>query len=186
MIVSAKYYTSGTECRAAALALHAKFYPPARRARSVVEPPLPAHATQTKVIRPRSPKPEWQRRNVHFDAHVLASRSILELIRTGQVEFAKAGRVTIAHVVDEVLDQFPGVTVRCLKSGRRGRAVTTPRSIAMYEAKMRTGKSYPEIGRWFGGRDHTTAIHSVKKIEGLIVDGYVEIHGFRYRVKGAE
>jgi chromosomal replication initiator protein len=42
-----------------------------------------------------------------------------------------------------------------------------PRQIAMYLAKVLTLRSLPEIGRRFGGRDHTTVLHAVRKIEGL-------------------
>jgi chromosomal replication initiator protein len=43
-----------------------------------------------------------------------------------------------------------------------------PRQIAMYLAKVLTLRSLPEIGRLFGGRDHTTVLHAVRKIEGLV------------------
>jgi chromosomal replication initiator protein len=46
--------------------------------------------------------------------------------------------------------------------------VARPRQVAMYLAKQLTSRSLPEIGRKFGGRDHTTVIHAVKKIEELI------------------
>ena len=52
-------------------------------------------------------------------------------------------------------------------SARRARAVARPRQIAMYLAKQLTPRSLPEIGRRFGGRDHTTVIHAVKQIEKL-------------------
>jgi chromosomal replication initiator protein len=46
--------------------------------------------------------------------------------------------------------------------------VVRPRQVAMYLAKTLTLRSLPEIGRRFGGRDHTTVLHAVRKIEGLI------------------
>jgi chromosomal replication initiator protein len=52
-------------------------------------------------------------------------------------------------------------------SARRARAVARPRQIAMYLAKRLTTRSLPEIGRKFGGRDHSTVIHAVRKIEEL-------------------
>ncbi|MBB4616770.1 chromosomal replication initiator protein [Sphingomonas abaci] len=54
-----------------------------------------------------------------------------------------------------------------LISARRSRAVARPRQIAMYLAKRLTTRSLPEIGRKFGGRDHSTVIHAVRKIEEL-------------------
>mgnify|MGYP003330593589 FL=1 len=54
-------------------------------------------------------------------------------------------------------------------SARRARSIARPRQIAMYLAKNLTTSSYPEIGRKFGGRDHTTIMHAVKKIEELLI-----------------
>lgn len=54
-----------------------------------------------------------------------------------------------------------------LLSERRTRAVARPRQLAMYLAKHLTTRSYPDIGRRFGGRDHTTVLHAVRRIEGL-------------------
>ena len=54
-----------------------------------------------------------------------------------------------------------------MTSARRAREVARPRQIAMYIAKQLTPRSLPEIGRRFGGRDHTTVIHAIKQIEKL-------------------
>jgi chromosomal replication initiator protein len=54
-----------------------------------------------------------------------------------------------------------------MHSARRARAVARPRQVAMYLAKQLTPRSLPEIGRKFGGRDHTTVMHAVRKIEEL-------------------
>jgi chromosomal replication initiator protein len=53
-------------------------------------------------------------------------------------------------------------------SQRRTRDVVRPRQIAMYLAKSLTGKSFQEIGRLFGGRDHTTVMHAATKIENRL------------------
>jgi len=55
-----------------------------------------------------------------------------------------------------------------LLSPRRARPVARPRQVAMYLAKAMTSHSLPDIGRKFGGRDHTTIIHGVRKIEELM------------------
>ena len=52
-----------------------------------------------------------------------------------------------------------------LKSKRRQQAIALPRQVAMYLARKLTNASYPEIGERFGGKDHTTVMHNVKKIE---------------------
>ena len=54
-----------------------------------------------------------------------------------------------------------------MTSSRRIRSFARPRQVAMYLSKKLTTRSLPEIGRKFGGRDHTTVIHAVKKIEQL-------------------
>ena len=51
-----------------------------------------------------------------------------------------------------------------LKSKSRHRVLTLPRQIAMYLARTHTGASFPEIGAKFGGKDHTTVMHAVRKI----------------------
>jgi len=53
-------------------------------------------------------------------------------------------------------------------SNRRTRQIVKPRQIAMYLAKIMTPRSLPEIGRRFGGRDHTTVLHAVRKVESMI------------------
>jgi chromosomal replication initiator protein len=58
--------------------------------------------------------------------------------------------------------------VQDLKSGRKQKNIAVPRQIAMYLARRYTGASYPEIGEKFGGKDHSTVIHAVKKIERLL------------------
>lgn len=57
------------------------------------------------------------------------------------------------------------VKVTELKSSKRARAISLPRQIAMYLCRKHTSASYPEIGRALGGRDHTTAINAVRRIE---------------------
>jgi chromosomal replication initiator protein len=57
-----------------------------------------------------------------------------------------------------------------MRSHRRARAVARPRQVAMYLAKKLTPRSLPEIGRVFGGRDHSTVIHAVKTIEAMRLD----------------
>ena len=52
-----------------------------------------------------------------------------------------------------------------MKSKRRTRNITFPRQVAMYLVRQLTDRSLPEIGEAFGGRDHTTVIHAVEKIE---------------------
>ena len=55
-------------------------------------------------------------------------------------------------------------------SARRGRTIAWPRQVAMYLARELTPKSLPNIGRCFGGRDHTTVIHAIKAVETRMKD----------------
>lgn len=75
-------------------------------------------------------------------------------------------RVTIDEIQKAVSAHFELKPVD-LVSARRARAVARPRQIAMYLAKRLTTRSLPEIGRKFGGRDHSTVIHAVRRIEEL-------------------
>jgi chromosomal replication initiator protein len=76
-------------------------------------------------------------------------------------------RVSIEDVQRKVAEHF-SVRTADMHSGRRARAVARPRQVAMYLAKQLTNHSLPEIGRKFGGRDHTTVMHAVRKIEELM------------------
>src|SRR5260221_9115267 len=75
-------------------------------------------------------------------------------------------RVTIEEIQKKVAEHF-NVKLGDMHSARRARAVARPRQVAMYLAKQLTTRSLPEIGRKFGGRDHTTVMHAVRKIEEL-------------------
>ena len=77
-------------------------------------------------------------------------------------------RITIEEIQRSVCAYFK-LDKSDMVSKRRLRAVARPRQIAMYLAKEMTPRSYPEIGRRFGGRDHSTVIHAVRVIEGLRV-----------------
>lgn len=61
-----------------------------------------------------------------------------------------------------------GISRIDLTSARRTRNVTVPRQVGMFLCRKLTRRSFPEIGRGFGDRDHTTAIHAVQVIEGMI------------------
>jgi chromosomal replication initiator protein len=75
-------------------------------------------------------------------------------------------RITIEEIQKRVAEHF-NIRVADMHSARRSRAVARPRQVAMYLSKQLTSRSLPEIGRKFGGRDHTTVMHAVKKVEEL-------------------
>jgi chromosomal replication initiator protein len=75
-------------------------------------------------------------------------------------------KITIESIQRAVAEQF-GMRVAELKQKNNSRAVVVPRQIAMYLAKQLTEASLPEIGRQFGGKHHTTVMHSIGKIDEL-------------------
>ncbi len=93
--------------------------------------------------------------DVEFVAETLA-----DMLRANQ------RRITIDEIQRRVSDHYR-IRQAEMTSARRAREVARPRQVAMYLAKQLTPRSLPEIGRRFGGRDHTTVIHAVKQIEKL-------------------
>ena len=92
----------------------------------------------------------------------MAEREVRDLIRPQEPK-----RVKIEDIQRIVARQY-NVSRADLLSSRRTANVVRPRQVAMYLAKTLTLRSLPEIGRRFGGRDHTTVLHAVRKIEGLV------------------
>ena len=90
-----------------------------------------------------------------------AEAAIRDLIRTREPK-----RVKIEDIQKLVASHY-NVSRADILSSRRTAAVVRPRQIAMYLSKALTPRSLPEIGRRFGGRDHTTVLHAVRKIENL-------------------
>jgi chromosomal replication initiator protein len=94
----------------------------------------------------------------------MAERAVRDLVRPQEPK-----RVKIEDIQRTVARQY-NVSRADLLSSRRTANVVRPRQIAMYLAKTLTLRSLPEIGRRFGGRDHTTVLHAVRKIETLAVN----------------
>src|SRR5436305_9089319 len=92
----------------------------------------------------------------------MAERAVRDLVRPQEPK-----RIKIEEIQRIVARQY-NVSRADLLSSRRNANVVRPRQIAMYLAKTLTLRSVPEIGRRFGGRDHTTVLHAVRKIEGLV------------------
>jgi chromosomal replication initiator protein len=92
----------------------------------------------------------------------MAEREIRDLIRPQEPK-----RIKIEEIQRIVARQY-NVSRADLLSSRRTANVVRPRQVAMYLAKLLTLRSLPEIGRRFGGRDHTTVLHAVRKIENLV------------------
>jgi chromosomal replication initiator protein len=93
-----------------------------------------------------------------------AEVAIRDLIRTREPR-----KVKIEDIQRLVANHY-NVSKADILSSRRTASVVRPRQVAMYLSKALTLRSLPEIGRRFGGRDHTTVLHAVRKIERLTTD----------------
>ncbi|MDA9658081.1 chromosomal replication initiator protein DnaA [bacterium] len=78
-------------------------------------------------------------------------------------------KITIDEIQKKVVEHY-NIKLSDMHSPRRSRSIARPRQVAMYLAKSITTRSLPEIGRKFGGRDHTTVIHAIKTIEEIMVN----------------
>ena len=106
-------------------------------------------------------------------AHADVSSQVITLESTQEVlqDLLRAHdrRITIDEIQRKVAEHY-NLRMTDMHSARRARAVARPRQVAMYLAKQLTSRSLPEIGRKFGGRDHTTVMHAVRKIDELMAD----------------
>lgn len=102
-------------------------------------------------------KPEWKRKAILFDAHVRRWREEAGLTRHSLKDFVRRRSVELGSDYETIVGP------------NRSRDAVRARQIIMWEIKQMRGEriSYPEIGRLFGSRDHTTVLHAVKKIEAL-------------------
>jgi chromosomal replication initiator protein len=133
--------------------------------------------------------PLWSVVDLYFDWHVrvwheaierqvadlahenVALRAALKVQKADLDEMTYMPRRLTKHIIAEVLENFPGVTWEDLKSKHRTSNIVYPRQLCMYEIhRQRKDLSYPAIGRLFGGRDHTTVLHAVRKIESMTSD----------------
>jgi hypothetical protein len=185
-MIAVREFTSAAECIAHAQAVHRKFFAPVKAIAEpppVIEiapapvPPVVKHRYVYKVKPPAPVKRDysniWEMHPTSFNNHVIAWRRYLlmqdmnadpEILDLAEFEQRK----TVLDIVIEVLTEHPGITVADLKGAHRRRDITYIRHLAMYEVyHQRKDMSHPAIGRWFGGRDHTTVLHAVRRIEAI-------------------
>ncbi len=105
---------------------------------------------------------------VYTFSNILGKKIDIELTKSVLKDLLKSNnrRITIDEIQNKVANYY-NIKIEDLISSRRIRTFARPRQVAMYLSKKLTTRSLPEIGRKFGGRDHTTVIHAVKKIEEL-------------------
>jgi hypothetical protein len=93
-----------------------------------------------------------------------------EQIQEAHLVFEQHWMNKVEIIQRAVLAKFPDVTMADLKSQSRSAKCVLPRHIGMYLCKELTNKSLPDIGRRFGGRDHTTVLSAVNKITSRLID----------------
>ena len=105
-------------------------------------------------------------------AHTTLVSSEITIEKTYSIlkDILKANEKEISILdIQKIVASHYSIKVSEMLSSRRSRSLVFPRQIAMYLCKELTHFSYPEIGRNFGGRDHTTVIYASKKIENDIL-----------------
>ncbi len=95
------------------------------------------------------------------------SKSLAQESMRNVTQIREENTLTVAIIQKAVADHYK-ITIDDLRARSNMRQVLVPRQVAMYLCKKLTKKSYPEIARHFGGKHHTTVIHSVEKIEALL------------------
>jgi len=95
------------------------------------------------------------------EINLTTAQEVLKNVIDSQVR-----KITIEAIQKAVCEQF-GLRLIEIKAKNNSRVIVYPRQIAMYLAKQLTDASLPEIGRQFGGKHHTTVLHSVEKIEQI-------------------
>lgn len=177
-MIAVREFTSAAECIAHATAVHRKFFTPPAKTKAAPDvvagiaslPPKPRYVKKAKP-KPRAYFTAWETHPTSFNHHIIAWRRYLLMVAMqvdGQLldiaEFEE--RKSVIEIVSEVLRAHPGITVADLKGSRRNRRITLPRQIAMYEVyTQRKDMTLPAVGRWFGGKDHTTVLHAVRKMK---------------------
>ena len=121
-----------------------------------------------KQIRSNVRELEGALRRVLANAQLLGEPITLEFAKTALQDLVavQARFVTIENIQKTVAEYY-SIRLGDLSAKTRSRSIARPRQVAMALAKEVTTKSYPEIGRAFGGRDHTTVLHAVRKVVEL-------------------
>lgn len=127
------------------------------------EPPEPV----PQPLPEESAADEREQRLTAIEDELHRLRNLVKREITEEAEIAPRDPSPPVPVIIRAVSAYYRVAVCDLKSARRTASVVRPRQVAMYLAKTLTLRSLPDIGRRFGGRDHTTVLHGVRKIEAL-------------------
>lgn len=159
MQFEAKTYFTSAEIYEAARSLRYLHAPavrrPAPKAAPVLlpSPQMPAPPRNTNLL------PYWMVYETTFDAHVHTWLAWQALHHRNCSRYIKSRAAEL------------GFSFRVLRSKDRHRNVVAARQLLMWEVRTIFNKTFPEVGRLFGGRDHTTALHAVRKIDRLKAEG---------------
>lgn len=94
--------------------------------------------------------------------------SLIKELLQNQFKGQEAKKKTTVESIQQIVAEYYRLSSEELKSPRRHKGLSYPRHVAMYLCKKHLNLSFPEIGRRFGGKDHTTVLHAVRKIESLL------------------
>ncbi len=101
--------------------------------------------------------------------NVTSINKLLHRDDTQEDEIIGSRKISIAEIKKHVAE-YHGIREELMVGKSRHIEYLLPRQIAMYLARQLTGLSLPQIGRFFGGRDHTTVMHAVSKISRLVAE----------------
>ena len=107
-------------------------------------------------------------------AEIVSTPSVAGIATPAQNLSATRGRILVHRVIKATAEHF-GTTPDDLVSARRTRPLTRRRQVAMYVARKMTGRSLFFIGRKIGDRHHTTVLHGVRAVRGLLDAGDAEM-----------
>lgn len=136
--------------------------------------PLQFAILKARYARPPEPVPEPMKIEI-ADPQADRIKRLEEVLRKAAIEHplppppspVKCEYPSVKSIIEAVAEEY-GVLVTDILSHRRHVSVTFPRHVAMYLCKVLTICSFPEIGRKFGGRDHTTALAANRKIKAIL------------------
>jgi len=154
-MIAVREFKSAAEMLAYANNNHRKFYakPPLK-----VIPPVVEAKIECPIPRKRrvitDTRPLWRKEEIHFDAH----------IRDHQWYRAQVGSMKIGGYVRRRCMDL-GIDHDLMCSHRRTRSIVAARQLLMWEVRQKFKISYPEIGRLFGGRDHSTCVWAIRRVE---------------------
>lgn len=158
MQFEAKTYATGAEIYEAARSLRYLHAPALRRPvpKAAALPLPPPVFVPPRVV---GLMPYWMACDIEFDVHVHTWLAWQALHHRNCTRYIKSRAAEL------------GFSFRAIRGKDRHRPVVAARQLLMWEVRTIFNKTLPEVGRLFGGRDHTTALHAVRKIERLKAEG---------------